>query len=70
MNDHMLIPSAEDPEEAFAAVVSLRKAATALERAAVDRALGQGWTWVQIGQALGLSAQAAHKRLAPAKRPK
>lgn len=64
----MRIPSAENPEEAFAAVVALRRAAGALERAAVDRALESGWTWVQIGQALEMSPQAAHKRLAPSRR--
>jgi hypothetical protein len=58
----------EDPDEAFASVVAMRKAAGSLERAAVDSALALGWTWAQIGQALGLSAQAAHKRLAPTKR--
>ena len=62
------IPSADDPDEAFAAVVALRRHAASLERSAVDSALAQGWTWAGIGQALGMTAQAAHKRLAPSKR--
>lgn len=62
------LPSPDDPADAFAAVVALRRAASDLERAAVDASLGQGWTWQQIGRALGTTAQAAHKRLAPARR--
>lgn len=62
------LPSPDDPADAFAAVVALRRAASDLERAAVDAALGQGWTWQQIGRALGTTAQGAHKRLATARR--
>jgi DNA-directed RNA polymerase specialized sigma24 family protein len=61
-------PSPDRPADAFAAVVAMRRLAASLERAAVDEALAQGWTWAQIGAALDLSAQAAHKRLAPARR--
>lgn len=68
MADQLHIPSADEPAEAFAAVVALRRLAASLERSAVDSALGQGWTWAQIGEALGMTGQAAHKRLAPAKR--
>ena len=62
------IPSPNDPAEAFAAVVALRRLAATLEREAVDRAVDQRWTWVDIGQALGMTAQAAHKRLSPSRR--
>lgn len=62
------IPPADDPEKALAAVVALRRLAANLEASAVDHALEAGWTWSQIGQSLGMSAQAAHKRLAPNKR--
>lgn len=68
MIDRWPLPSAENPADAFASVVALRRLAASLERSAVDHALDQGWTWAQIGQALGMSAQAAHKRLAPSKR--
>ena len=61
------LPSPDDPQAALAAVVALRRLANQLERAAVDHALRDGWTWAQIGQALGVSAQAAHKKLAPKK---
>lgn len=67
--DSITIPSPEHPDDAFAAVVALRRLAATLERETVDRALIDGWTWAEIGQALGTSAQAAHKRLAPARRP-
>lgn len=68
MTESITIPSPENSDDAFAAVVALRRLAATLERETVDRALAAGWTWAEIGQALGMSAQAAHKRLAPARR--
>jgi len=68
MFEHATIPSPDDPDAAFAAVIALRRLATSLERSAVDSALAQGWTWASIGAALDMTAQAAHKRLAPSKR--
>ena len=47
----------------IAAVVALRLMADRLERKAVDAALAQGWSWSQIAEALGISKQAAHRRL-------
>ena len=58
----MRIPSSDDPAEALAAVVALRRLADQLERAAVARAVEQGWTWAQVAEALGVTRQAAHKR--------
>lgn len=58
------LPSPDDPAEALAAVVALRFTADQLERSAVNTALEQGWSWSQIAEALGVSKQAAHKRLA------
>lgn len=60
------LPSPNDPAEALAAVVALRLLADKLERSAVNAALEQGWSWSQIAEALGVSKQAAHKRLANA----
>lgn len=54
----------DDPEQALAQVVALRLMADRLERKAVAQALAQGWSWARIAQALGVSKQAAHKRLA------
>jgi DNA-directed RNA polymerase specialized sigma24 family protein len=56
------IPNA-DPDARFAQVVALRLMADRLERKAVRDALAQGWSWARIAQALGVSKQAAHKRL-------
>ena len=58
------IPTPEDPAAALAAVVALRRLADRLERAAVRRAITEGWTWAQVAEALGVTPQAAHKRLA------
>ena len=58
------LPGPEDPEAALAAVVALRRLAGRLEVAAVVEAIAQGWTWAQVGEALGISAQAAHKKFA------
>ena len=60
------LPPAADPQQALAAVVALRAMADKLELAAVQAALDQGWSWSQIAEALGVSKQAAHKRLAGA----
>lgn len=68
MTNLSALPGPENPDEAFAAVVALRRLATQLELAAVDEALAKGWTWNSIGEALGMTGQAAHKRLSPARR--
>jgi hypothetical protein len=60
----LTVPDPDDPAAALAAVVALRRLADRLERAAVARAMEQGWTWVQVAEALGVTPQAAHKRLA------
>jgi DNA-directed RNA polymerase specialized sigma24 family protein len=65
MTDIQSLPSPDDPEDALAAVVALRQLADGLEREAVSAAIQQGWSWSQIAEALGVSKQAAHKRLAP-----
>jgi hypothetical protein len=62
------VPSPDDPAEALAAVVALRRLAEQLERAAVARAIEKGWTWAQVAQALGVTRQAAHKRHARTRR--
>ena len=68
MTEIVRIPSPNDPAEALAAVVSLRRLAEQLERAAVARAIAEGWTWAQVAEALGVTRQAAHKRHAHGRR--
>lgn len=52
----------EDPADGLAAVVALRRLADRLEDAAVERALGEGWTWAMVAEALGVTRQAVHKK--------
>lgn len=68
MNEILKIPSADEPAKALAAVVSLRRLAEQLERAAVAQAIEEGWTWAQVAEALGVTRQAAHKRHAHTRR--
>jgi len=56
------IATGSDHGEAFAAVVALRRLAAELEDATVDRALGDGWSWQRIADALGVTRQAVHKK--------
>jgi transcriptional regulator with GAF, ATPase, and Fis domain len=62
MDDTLRIPSPDAPAEALAAVVALRRLADQLERAAVTKAVEQGWTWASVADALGVSRQAVHKK--------
>lgn len=62
MSETLTIPTPDDPAEALAAVVALRRLAEQLERTAVARAIEQGWTWADIADSLGVTRQAAHKR--------
>ena len=61
MDDLTSIPNPEDPAEALAAVVSVRRLADRRELAAVQSAIDQGWSWAQVAQALGETRQAAQK---------
>lgn len=56
------LPPTNDPETALFAVVALRRVADKLERAAIRKAIDQGFTWSQIAEILGVSKQAAHKK--------
>ena len=64
MIDTNTFPSPDDPAEALAAVVALRMFADRLERHAVSTALEHNWSWSEIAEALGVTKQGAHKRLA------
>ena len=51
-----------DPATGLRAVVALRRLADRLEAAQVSAARRNGWSWQQIGDALGVSRQAVHKK--------
>lgn len=53
---------ARDPQTGLRAVAALGRLAEALERAQVASARAQGWSWQEIGDALGVSRQAVHKQ--------
>ena len=56
------IPSPSDPADGLAAVAALRKLAERLEAADVERAMRDGWSWSEVGEALGVTRQAVHKK--------
>ena len=58
----------EDPEAALSAVAALRRRLSALEQMHVRNAREEGLSWSQIGDLLGVSKQALHKKHAPALR--
>jgi hypothetical protein len=58
-----LLPDPNNTADALAAVLALRQLADELESKAVHAALSRGWSWSQIAEALGVSKQAAHRRL-------
>lgn len=51
-----------DPGDGLAAVVALRRLAGRLEDAAVEQAIGTGWSWAEVAEALGVTRQAVHKK--------
>ena len=54
-----------DPAHALAAVAALRRLADQIEDVAVELAMGAGWGWPQVAEALGVTRQAVHKKHAP-----
>jgi hypothetical protein len=51
-----------DPNDGFRAVRALRALADDLEGEHVVRALGEGWSWARIAEALDISRQAVQKK--------
>ncbi len=51
-----------DPHVGLRAVAALRRLVERLEALQVDSARARGWSWEEIGAALGVSRQAVHKK--------
>jgi DNA-directed RNA polymerase specialized sigma24 family protein len=54
--------TSQDPQVGLRAVAALRRLVERLEALQIDNARGQGWSWEEIGRALGVSKQAVHKK--------
>ena len=54
--------SSRDPAVGLAAVASLRVLLESLEEIQVENARKLGWSWEEIGGALGVSKQAVHRK--------
>jgi DNA-directed RNA polymerase specialized sigma24 family protein len=54
--------ASEDPAVGLAGVRALRELLERLEDLHVDAARRDGWSWQEIGAALGVSRQAVHKK--------
>jgi hypothetical protein len=51
-----------DPAQGLRAVLALRRLAERLEAERVAVARRQGWTWQEIGDALGVTRQSVHAK--------
>ncbi len=51
-----------DPATGLRAAVALRRLAERVEHAHVTAARRQGWSWQQIGDALGVTRQSVHTK--------
>lgn len=54
--------ASEDPATGLRAVLALRRLAEQLEANQVAIARRQGWSWQQIGDALGITRQSIHAK--------
>jgi hypothetical protein len=57
-----LVLSTGDPAVGLRAVLALRRLAERIEAHQVAEARRQGWSWQQIGDALGVTRQSAHTK--------
>lgn len=62
MQEMMAAADSDHPADGLRAVVVLRRLLEALEAEHVLRARRAGWTWEEVGDALGVSRQAVHKK--------
>ncbi len=54
--------SSEDPAVGLRAVLALQRLAERVEADQVAAARRQGWSWQQIGDALGITRQSVHAK--------
>ena len=54
--------TSDDPAIGFRAVLALRRLAEQVEATQVASARRQGWSWQQIGDALGITRQSVHAK--------
>jgi hypothetical protein len=54
--------TSEDPSVGLRAVLALRRLAERVEANQVALARTQGWSWQQIGDALGITRQSVHQK--------
>ena len=52
----------EDPAQGLRAALALHRIAERVEARQVAVARGQGWSWQQIGDALGITRQSVHAK--------
>ena len=52
----------EDPAVGFRAVLAMHRLAERVEAEQVARARSLGWSWQQIGDALGVTRQSVHAK--------
>jgi hypothetical protein len=52
----------EDPAKGLRAALALRRVAERVEAHQVEVARRQGWSWQQIGDALGITRQSVHAK--------
>ena len=54
--------TSDDPQTGFRAVLALRRLAERVEADQVANARRLGWSWQQIGDALGITRQSVHAK--------
>ena len=62
LNDVIATADSPDPADGLRAASVLRKLAEQIEAKHVVAARRAGWSWQEIGNALGISRQAVHKK--------
>jgi hypothetical protein len=54
--------ASEDPSVGLRATLALHRLAERVEAEQVEAARGRGWSWQQIGDALGMTRQSVHAK--------